>query len=204
MLHFANEGDTTDQQPQKERFPVAIRDVQKENQEHEVDSRFFNNKYPPVYYSPGMHRLAAVSAFGDSVELEDGSVWKVSPYDASKVAFFTSQDPIVITQNHRWFSKYQYKLINQSTGASLETNLHLGPIKDGAYTLYVIGVDTIRGEVILSDQTRWGISSYDFSDFQDWILYDAIIIGHNSGWDSGCQGLLINVTLNSSVRAEQF
>ncbi len=198
MLNFANEGDA------QEHLPVATRETIAPHQEQEASAQFFNNHYPPVYFSPGMHCLTAVSAFGDSVEIEDGSVWKISPHDAPKVSSWGSQDPIITTQNHRWFSKYQYKLINQSTGSTLEANLYLGPIKDGSYTRYVIAVDSSRHELILNDQTRWRISSYDLLSFQEWMLHDAVIIGHNSGWDSECQGLLINVNMNQCIRAEQF
>jgi hypothetical protein len=159
---------------------------------------------PPVYFSPAMHSLAAVSAFGESLELEDGSVWKVSIYDAPKVAMWGSQEPVLITQNTSWFSNYQYCLVNQITGDVLEANLFLGPLKDGPYTRYIVSIDATRGELVLNDHTRWSVSSYDLSAFHDWMLYDTVILGHNSSWDSSSQGLLINVNMNQAVRAKQF
>lgn len=197
MLHFASEGDAT------QRYSIGERKPTQEPAKKESSSKFFN-QYPPVYFSQGMHCVSAVDAFGNSLELEDGSVWQISPYDAPKVAHWKSQDPILITQNHRWFSKYNYRLINQTTGAVLESNLHLGPIKNGIYTRYIMSIDLSRGEVVLSDHTRWQISSLDECSFQDWMLYDAVIIGYNSGWDSNSEGLLINVNMNQWVRAAQF
>ena len=201
MLHFANEGDTSENQ---DHLPVAIRKPTHETPNEESASKFLSNRYPPVYFSPGMHCLSSVAAFGDSLEIEDGSVWKISSYDAPKVASWGAQDPILITQNHRWFSKYNYRIINQATGAALEANLFLGPIKDGTYTRYIMSIDTARGELILNDNTRWAVSSLDEFGFKDWVLYDAVIIGYNSGWDSSCQGLLINVNMNQCIRAQQF
>ncbi len=197
MLHFANE------ENRAERYTPGERQPTKETTREEGSSKFFN-KQPAIYFSQGMHSVSAVDAFGNSLELEDGSVWKISPYDAPKVAHWKAQDPILVTQNHRWFSKYSYRLINQATGAALEANLFLGPIKNGTYTRYIMSIDLSRGEVVLNDQTRWQVSSLDECSFQDWMLYDAVIIGYNSGWDANCEGLLINVNMNQWVRAAQF
>lgn len=161
-------------------------------------------QFPPVYYSLGTHTLSAISALGDSLEIEDGSVWKISSFDASKICHWKSTDLILITQNHRWFSKYKYRLVNQTTGSTVEANLSLGPIKEGEYTRYVVGIDNVHDEIILSDKSRWRVSPYDRQQFEEWLLNDAVIIGYNSGWDSGCHGLLINVNMNECIRAEQF
>lgn len=201
MLSFA----TVDQNNEnvQERFGVGVREST-QSIKKEGESKFYSRGYPSVFYSSGTHCVSSVSVFGDQVEIEDGSVWKISSYDAPKVAGWRAQDPLLITQNHRWFSKYNYRIINQATGSTLEANLFLGPIKDGAYTRYVISIDTLRGDIYLNDQTRWHVSVLDADNFADWMLYDAVIIGYNSGWDSDSQGLLINVNMNRNIRAEQF
>lgn len=198
MLHFANEGNETN-------HPVGDRAVTAATEEmaEETSESFFKN-YPPVYFSPAVHCLAAVSVFGDSLTIEDGSQWVVNARDASKVLSWSSQDPILITQNHRWFSKFKYRIYNQNSGSYVEANLNLGPIDDGKHAPSVIAIDTVHGELVLSDNSRWQISSYDISLFEDWRLNDLIIIGYNSGWDSGSPVLLINVDMNHCVRAQQF
>jgi len=198
MLHFASE---------QEHCSVADRKPTHEapaQEEQEAEAKFYAANMPPVYFESGIHRLAAISAVGDSLEIEDGSVWKISSYDAHKIGNWSSDDVILITQNHRWFSKYNYKIVNRTINSSVEANLYLGPLKEGMFTRYVVALDAYRGELILNDNTRWRVSAYDSISFQDWILHDAIIVGYNSGWDSESQGLLINVNLNTSVRAEQF
>lgn len=165
---------------------------------------FLFDKYPPVYYSSAIHWLVAVSALGDSAELEDGSVWKISSYDGYKALNWRSNDPLMITQNTRWFSKFDYKIVNKNTGAAIEANLYLGPIKNGEHTRYIIAIDSGKGQLMLSDNSHWEISSYDTGKFRDWALSDAIIIGYNSGWDSGCESILINVNMNNFIRAKQF
>lgn len=164
--------------------------------------------YPSISYPASIHWLASVSAFGDSVELEDGSVWKVSSYDQYKASYWLSQDPLIITQNHKWFSNYNYRIINKNSGASLDANLRFGPIKNGSYTLYISFIDKnnktlnlIRGN---DEITHWEICSFDEHLFHDWELSDAIILGQNSGWSSQYESILINVNMNTFVRAKQF
>lgn len=169
---------------------------------------FIFDHYPPVYFSTSHHWLAAVAILDNdkyTLELEDGSVWKVNSYDGSKALHWRSNDPLIITQNTRWFSNSNYRIINKSNGSSLEANPYLGPIKDGPYTRYIVSIDFDRREIQLSDNTHWEISYLDTIAFRNhWALSDAVIIGSNSGWDSSCEAILINVNVNHFVRAKQF
>ncbi len=170
----------------------------------EARSGFIFDRYPSVYYSSTVHWLTGVSAFGDSVECEDGSVWKINTYDSYKALSWRANDPLLITQNTRWFSSYNYRIINRATGASIEANLYLGPIQYGEFTRYIAFIDWVMGDIVLTDNTRWQISSYDTSLFRDWEVNDAVIVGYNSGWDSSCDSILINVNMNNFVRAKEF
>jgi len=174
------------------------------NEKEEARCGFIYDRYPPVYYPNTYHWLIAVSALGDQVEFEDGSVWKINSYDGYKALNWRSNDPLTITQNSRWFSSYTYKIINKNTGTSIEANLFLGPIKNGEYTRYILAIDPTRGEVMLTDSTHWEVSSGDSYVFRDWAINDSIILGSNTGWDSSCEAILINVTMNNFVRAKQF
>lgn len=169
---------------------------------------YIYDEYPPLYYPASMHVLIGVSALGDSVEFEDGSVWKICRYDGYKALTWRSNDPLTITQNYRWFSNYSYRIVNQSTGICLEANLFLGPHSYGQHTLFITGIDRVAGDLIIAngngESIRWEIASGDIAAFQSWALHDAIIIGQNSGWDMSCEGLLINVNMNNSVRAKQI
>jgi hypothetical protein len=168
------------------------------------------DRYPPIYYSNSHHWLNAVTVLDSNqytLELEDGSVWKVNSYDGSKALNWRANDPLTITQNNRWFSRHNYRIINKSNGTSVEANLFLGPVERGEYSRFIIGIDHSRREIQLSDSTHWEISYLDASIFKDWALSDYIIIGTNSDtsiWDSGSDALLINVNLNNSTRAKQF
>lgn len=168
------------------------------------------DRYPPIYYSNSHHWLNAVTVLDNSqytLEFEDGSVWKINSYDGVKALNWRANDPLTITQNNRWFSRHDYRIINKSNGTSVEANLFLGPIERGEYSRFITGIDHSRREIQLSDNTHWEISYLDASIFKDWALSDYIIIGTNSDtsiWDSGSDALLINVNLNNSTRAKQF
>jgi hypothetical protein len=56
----------------------------------------------------------------------------------------------------------------------------------------------------MGEKTHWDISSGDASMLREWAPNDYVIIGYNSGWDSSCECILINVNMNSTVRAKQF
>lgn len=171
---------------------------------------FIFDRYPPVYYSNSHHWLVAVTVLDNdkyTLEFEDGSVWKINSYDGVKALNWRANDPLTITQNNRWFSRHDYRIINKSNGTSVEANLFLGPIEQGQYSRFIIGVDHTRREILLSDNTHWEVSYLDASILKDWALNDYIIIGTNSNtsiWDSGSDVLLINVNMNNSIRAKQF
>src|SRR3989344_5919298 len=136
---------------------------------------FVFDRYPPVYFPASCHWMIAASAFGDTLELEDGSVWKVNSYDSYKALNWRANDPLMVTQNTRWFSSYTYRIINRNTGSSIETNLFLGPIKGGEHTRYINAMDFIQGALSLTDTTRWEVSSSDQTIFREWLLKDPVI-----------------------------
>ena len=181
-------------------------EFESEGTEDENCCGFLYDKFPPVYYSSAIHWLIGVSALGDTVELEDGSVWKISSYDSIKALTWFSNDPLTITQNTRWFSQYNYRIINKNTGGSIEASLYLGPVQSGQYTRYIIAIDPTPSAVflMLSDNSHWEVSSWDQPIFLDWALGDAVIVGYNSGFFSSYENILINVNMNNFLRAKQY
>ncbi len=168
------------------------------------------DQYPPIFYSDSHHWLNAVTILDNNqytLELEDGSVWKIHSYDGGKILNWLSNDPLIITQNNRWFSKHSYRIINKSNGTSAEASLYLGPIVNGEFSRFIIGIDRDKKEILLSDNSHWALSYLDSAIFKDWSLNDYLIIGTNSNtsiWDSKSDRVLINVNLNNSARASKF
>jgi hypothetical protein len=161
---------------------------------------------PFVSIFASTHWLTSIENFGSFVELEDGAVWLVSHYDQSKARHWHSNDPLVITQNHRWFSYYSYRIIHQNSGVSVEANLYTRPQKGGEYTLSVVslGHETTRLTNDHLEITDWEICPRDDSLFNQWKLYDTIIIGQNSDWDSHYESILINIDKSHFVQAKQI
>ncbi|ADI38137.1 putative uncharacterized protein [Waddlia chondrophila 2032/99] len=144
------------------------------------------------------HFPIAVSFLGDTVELEDGSIWKVCSNDAYKTLNWLTSDMIIIVPNDSIFSSHDYKLVNLNTGAKVKVNLYLGPIYNGAYTHWIVAIDYLFREIYLEDGSIWKMSSFDQSIVNTWLPNDTVIIGINDGFFSGTNpNILINVNMNN-------
>lgn len=159
---------------------------------------------PSIRYGVAEHRLVGISGLDHSIELEDGSTWSISPRARNIVARWRQESPILITQNLSLLSIYNYKIENTDTGESIAANLFLGPLKNGPYTRYIVEIDDYCSYLVLNDNTRWEVSYWDTSFLSEWKIGDCVIIGYNSTWESTSAGLLINVSLNRNIRAQQF
>lgn len=164
----------------------------------------YNCDCSSIYFPNFCHRIVVLSVFGDSVGIEDGSIWQVSPFDTDLVHCWCADDVVTITQNRHWFSSYQYRIVNKNNGASIAVNLSLGPIIDGEHSLQITNIDHYNDLLVLSDRSQWKISSRDRYLFSEWTLGDYIILGVNSGWDSSCPFILINSNMNNHLRAKQY
>lgn len=162
-----------------------------------------------LYYTmhPGAyHNPVSISIFGDTLEIEDGSIWAISSSDAYTTLNWFSTDLIVITPNHSWFSAYNFRLTNQNTGESVAANLYLGPFYNSPYTRWIASIDHYSHTVYLNDGSAWSMSSFDASIVNKWFINDTVIIGVNDGWlYSTSPNILINVNmLNYAVGLPLF
>lgn len=153
-------------------------------------------------HTGAFHSPLAISIFGDSIELEDGSVWSVSPSDGYKALNWLTSDLLVITPNHDWFSSHLFKMTNQATGISVKCNLSLMPVYNGLYTHWIRAINYYTQEIALEDGSIWQVSGLDSSTFSQWLLNDTVIIGVNDGFLSGSkENILINAETLGYVRA---
>ena len=166
---------------------------------------FVFDAYPLPHAPHATHRIAFIATSGDSIELEDGSIWKIGRYDWQKGSYLHLRDLVTITQNNRWFSYSPYRIIDQRTGLSLEAELARGPLYP---SLAIETIDREAGTILLAntegEKTVWEVSQSDRALFANWTSNDPLIIGQNSDWDQSCKGLLINATLNHSIRIKQY
>lgn len=150
------------------------------------------------------HWINAIINYGDCIEFEDGSNWKISPSDAYKVISWRKDDPVIVTPNHTWFSHYNYSITNQTNGASVEANLFLAPISFGPYTHWIVALDKFSDHLFLEDGSSWKIAFEDRQFFDEYAINDFIIIGHNDTWFTSHNYILINVNMNNHIRAYSF
>ena len=189
---------------------VAIKNAKKEEGESKVDAKSVSKSLRPSLKSlakgvfitthPGAYQHpVAISQFGDSVELMDGSIWSISSRDAYKTLNWYPADLIVITPNHSWFSTHDFKLTNQTTGVSVAAEMYLGPIDpayNSPYTHWIVGIDYYYNDVYLEDGSVWNMSAFDRSTIDQWYIGDIVMIGVNDGWMSSSNpNILINVNL---------
>lgn len=170
-------------------------------QKGDQDDELIAKKTYYTSHQGAFHRPLAISSSGDSITLEDGSVWQIRIKDRGKTLDWLSGDSLIILPNHSWFSSYHYVLLNQNTGADIKVNMMLGPIYNGVYTHWIIAIDYYNKEVCLEDGTVWTVSGSDFSTLKKWLVNDTVIIGVNDSWFSSKPNILINVNMLNYVAA---
>lgn len=154
-----------------------------------------------IYYTshPAAYQYAnSIAFFGETVELNDGSIWSISSNDTYKTASWYTTDLIIITPNHSWLSSYGFCLTNQTTGEVASANLSIGPALPGYgyYTNWITNIDYYYNIVYLQDGSKWNMSSFDSSTVYQWVIGDVVIIGVNDGFLSSSKpNVLINVAM---------
>ncbi len=190
--------------------PIQIEKIEMINEirKNEALNGSYESKTPivdPIHH----HEVLSIQANGTAIEIDDGSLWRIMPEQniTSKKWMLDRKDKVtvVITQNTNWFfyKDYTYKLINTKTNETVYANMYLGPIVDSEFTHTIIDINQKKGELVLENNSTWKVSSSDMKIFEDWALYDAIVVGVNSSWLSRKKMLLINVNMNNYVRADQ-
>ncbi len=171
-------------------------------EEKETYSQFLVQASPNHLFT---HFLTSLSALNECIEIEDGSIWKISTYDQKRINSWRYYHVLTIAQNTSWFSSYQYRIINHSLNDSVEANLILGPFENEPNTHTIISIDLLRKQILLSNNTIWQVISSDASTFRKWQIQDTIIVGQNAGRSATTfPALLINVNMNNYTRAENL
>ncbi|MGM0440329.1 MAG: hypothetical protein ACQEP8_04355 [Chlamydiota bacterium] len=150
-------------------------------------------------YNGDDHWVVGVSLSGDTVELNDGSIWHIYSGHSKKTLSWLTSDKIVIEANSNRLSYFQYKLTNESLGHSVKARMVKGPFYSGPFTLWIEAISDKH--VWLSDGSVWNLSIFDDDVYYGWIANDTIIVGINNDWLSGFNPyILINVNTNDYAR----
>ncbi|MDF2550045.1 MAG: hypothetical protein K0S07_1112 [Chlamydiales bacterium] len=175
---------------------------EQEKAEETTDIQSKGILFHPMQHLGEYHFLRSVAYNGETVELEDGSLWKVRWSDQYSPLTWFSTDRLTV-HKAAWHSSYDYEIYNQTNGSKIEVNLKASPILYGAKSYWVTSIDIYTHQVILNDGSIWYIYPDDFSTLLSWRNADHVIIGINDGVYSGGSypNLLINGCDTTSIRA---
>ena len=159
-------------------------------------------------YSVACHGLANILDNGrfTEIEMEDGSHWEVSAFDAYILRNWRRHDTLIISPNYSWCSSYDYFITNKDNNNSyVKANLFgNGPIAFGPHSHWIVSVDRLGGHVYLENQTVWCINPQDSYVLNGWAENDHIIFGLYDAWFSSYDHILINVNMDNHARAKQY
>ena len=146
--------------------------------------------YQPTYY------IKSIGADGGTIVTTDETVWAIADSSAWNASRWYENTPVVITPS-RWYSKYDYYLVNKLTNESVTAKLSQGPFLK--YSVLIQTIDPSTGFVSLSNGTRWFVSRD--SAFYYWQPGQAVLMGENTVWGDK-KNILININENNYLSAD--
>lgn len=88
--------------------------------------RITNGSNHSTKHKGSYHMYSGVSAYADQVELEDGSLWFVLPFERESILEWIVGDPLAIFKGDK-NSNYRYRLHNERTNHIVEVELSSAP-----------------------------------------------------------------------------
>ncbi|MBS0621207.1 MAG: hypothetical protein JSS61_07115 [Verrucomicrobia bacterium] len=159
------------------------------------------------YYNPNSlstHWLIGICDSNRAIELEDGSHWEISPFDAHLIYTWRIHDLLVVSPNYSWFSSFDYYITNRSNNSCVKANLSVGPLLHSTYSHWIVEIDYLSGHVFLEDHSIWCVHPTDASLLIDWSVNDHMIIGEGNGCYSSYDQILINANMDNYARVKQY
>lgn len=165
----------------------------------------------------GKHIIEFKAPTGESITIEDGSVWTVHPSHEMKVASWHEKQVIQIRVRDEFLDKinplnwnlwgkkpsYLYEIKNLTTNQRVPVRLSLGPIKSSPCRRTITAINPFQGIIYLNDNSAWKVSRKITSrlHLSKYLIGDAVIIATKNDkpnfWDNS--NTLINVSDNSYV-----
>ena len=155
-------------------------------------------------YFTNCHWLIGVSDIGRTIEMEDASHWEIVGADQYTLSYWRKNDTLVITPNYDWFSSGDYFITNRNNNTYVRANLYVGPTAFGQYSHWIIAIDHVSGHVTLENGTVWCVYGSDSYLFREWEVNDHVILGLHDSWFNSFDHILINVNMDTHVRAKQY
>ena len=154
-----------------------------------LSSDWFSQAYQPTYY------IKSTGVDGETLTMNDETVWAIASNSASTVASWAPNSPIVITPS-KWYSQYDFYITNALTHESATAKLSQGPFVK--YAIFIQQIDWNSGFVYLTNGTRWTFSPS--CRIRPWQAGQAVLIGLNTGWASNGY-ILVNINEDNYLEA---
>jgi hypothetical protein len=155
--------------------------------EEDVVMGAYYSDYPRIFEG-SHHWPAGRSTNGDTIKLEDGTMWSIRKADAKLASDWRTDDRVIVRPNSSRLSIYAYELVNLDTGDILEASLAVGPLVDGAYSLRIADIDLYRNRILIRDgagrTTTLSTSSFDREVIEGWQRGDYVVFGVNNDWSA--------------------
>ncbi len=155
-------------------------------------------------YPTSCHWLTSISDTGRTIEMEDGSHWEVTSSDQYVLNYWRRSDSLVISPNYNWFTSGDYYITNKSNNTYVKANLYIGPMAFGQYSHWIVAIDHVSGHFTLENGVTWCTYGKDSYVFREWEVNDHIVLGTYDNWVHSYDHILINVNMDTHVRARQY
>ncbi|MBS0625408.1 MAG: hypothetical protein JSS32_05100 [Verrucomicrobia bacterium] len=150
---------------------------------------------------PRNHFLATYLLLDNTIELEDGSLWRVNSWDMPKILNWANNDILSLTVNDPFIFGEEYKLTNTYTDEVIHLDLIDGPLLFGPASHWIVAIDRMIGRIYLENGSYWDISVFDRNKLSNWAVNDTIIFGDSKNWWN--DSFLINVNMNQTAQASK-
>lgn len=164
-----------------------------------LDAYFYGALYP------ALHQAVSIGYYGESVSIEDGSIFAVRGRDQWLVRGWPAGSLVTLAPNHGHFfglisSGYDLCLVNTDLNEKVEVDLVAGPFLFGPESLWITGIDYYTGFLYLNDGSILEVDSFDRGLMSEWLLNEHVILGCNDGWHQQFPFMVVNVASVDYVR----
>ena len=168
-------------------------------------SPYYQSGFLPFY----QHFLSNLQSYGELLEIDDGSIWKINPYHRRHLSNWRPRDILEISATNTYHGERFY-ITNKTLNTYVLAELSLGPIVNNPCTNHITWI--YQRELIITSvsgiETRWIIDLSDAHKLTFWQQDEAIIIGKHTrawlNWQDTNEVILINVDKNEFVKAKLF
>jgi hypothetical protein len=186
--------------------------------DYEVQERAIRDPFHPIDYS--FYSLKSIEYYGESVVLNDGSVWAIrsrdrhiitrwhDEYDSNPYYGQNSTGIFLTPVNSLIYSGvYNFRMVNIATGESVYCNLSRPAPEETWNTIHYI--DYLNGYIEVMNGAgaiaQFSLSGSDFFVYINWTPDQRIIFGRTTGYGSTSHAYtLINVDTSTNARCRIY